>query len=82
MLDGLRRFEGPVLFLISGQSLLSKEFDELVGKDPGWKAVYNRTSYRRIDFPDADQTFSGSDSRQRVNRAICDWLLELSDRLG
>lgn len=80
MLDGLRRFEGSVLFLMSGQSLLSREFDELVSMDPDWHAVYNRTEFRRIDFPEADQTFSGSDSRARVNRAICDWLLELSRR--
>ncbi len=78
MLDGLRRFEGPVLFLMSGQSLLSREFDELVSQDPGWHTVYHRPVYKRIDFPEADQTFSGRDSREQVNRAICDWLLELS----
>jgi exosortase A-associated hydrolase 1 len=80
MLDGLRRFKGPVLFLMSGQSLLSKEFDELVSRDPAWNAAYNRTEFRRIDLPEADQTFSDKDSRERVNQAICDWLLELSRR--
>jgi uncharacterized protein len=79
MLYGLNQFQGPVLFLMSGQSLLSREFDELVSKDPAWHAAYHRPEYRRIDFPEADQTFSGSDSRERVNRAICGWLLELSD---
>lgn len=78
MLDGLRQFRGPVLFLMSGQSLLSREFDELVSADPKWQAVYHRKNYKRIDFPAADQTFSDSDSRQGVNRAICDWLLALN----
>ncbi|MEZ5503640.1 MAG: hydrolase 1, exosortase A system-associated [Halioglobus sp.] len=82
MLDGLRRFEGPVLFLMSGQSLLSKEFDELVSRDPNWREVFHRSAYKRIDFPDADQTFSGLDSRERVNRAICEWVLELDSHKG
>lgn len=80
MLDGLRRFDGPILFLMSGQSLLSREFDQLVNNDPAWQLAYHRPDYRRIDFPEADQTFSDSDSRQRVNQAICGWLLELSER--
>jgi uncharacterized protein len=82
MLYGLQQFKGPVLFLMSGQSLLSREFDELVSKNPAWQAAYHRPGYTRIDFPEADQTFSGSDSRERVNRAICGWLLELSNSWG
>jgi len=80
MLDGLRRFEGPVLFLISGQSVASREFDELVSTDPDWGAVYSRKECKRIDFPEADQTFSDRHSRECVNRAISDWLLELSEK--
>jgi len=80
MLDGLRRFEGPVLFLMSGQSLLSREFDELVNGDRQWQAAYHRDSHQRIDFPAADQTFSDSDSRQGVNRAVCKWVLALSEK--
>jgi len=79
MLAGLRQFRGPVLFLMSGQSLLSREFDEMVSADPEWQAVYRRPAYKRIDFPLADQTFSDSESRQGVNRAICDWLRVLNE---
>jgi exosortase A-associated hydrolase 1 len=79
MLYGLRRFEGRVLFLMSGQSLLSKEFDELVSTDADWHAVYHRSGHHRIDFPEADQTFSSNESRARVNRAICDWLTGLGE---
>lgn len=78
MRDGLYRFRGPVLFLMSGQSLLSREFDELVNTDPQWQAVYHRSAYQRIDFPVADQTFSDVESREGVNRAICAWLVALS----
>lgn len=77
MLEGLRQFKGPVLFLMSGQSLLSREFDELVNGDPKWQNAYGRSTNQRIDFPDADQTFSDHESRQGVNRALRDWLLAL-----
>jgi exosortase A-associated hydrolase 1 len=78
MLDGLRRFEGPVLFLVSGQSVASREFDELLNVDPDWSAVYTEKSCNRMDFPEADQTFSDEQSREGVSRAISDWLQKLS----
>jgi len=78
MLSGLRQFDGPVLFMISGQSLFSREFDELVNSDAEWRTVYQRSSHTRIDFPDADQTFSDSSSRQAANRALCEWLQKLN----
>lgn len=77
MLDGLARFEGPVLFLMSGRSLVSNEFDELINGDPAWQAVYKRPTCKRIDLPNADQTFSDSDSRERVNQTILDWVMGL-----
>ena len=58
--------------------LVSNEFDELINSDPGWHAVYNRSACKRIDLPDADQTFSDRDSRARVNEAILNWVAELS----
>ncbi|MDX1736350.1 MAG: hypothetical protein R3228_18375, partial [Halioglobus sp.] len=78
MLDGLQRFEGPVLFLMSGQSLVSREFDELVSRDKAWAQAYSRPANERIDLPDADQTFSTGDSRERVNEALLDWVKRLA----
>ena len=78
MLDGLRRFQGPVLFLVSGQSVASREFDELLRVDPDWSAAYAGKGCERMDFPEADQTFSDEKSRESVSRAISDWLLKLS----
>jgi exosortase A-associated hydrolase 1 len=77
MLAGFERFEGPVLLLISGQSVASREFDELLKQDSRWEAVCSRPSSKRLDFPEADQTFSDEYSRVRVNEAILDWLREL-----
>ena len=78
MLAGLRQFEGPVLFLMSGRSMVSNEFDELINGDPSWQAVYNRPACKRVDLPDADQTFSDGDSRKRVNQEILHWVTSLN----
>ena len=77
MLAGFSRFDGPVLFVISGESMASREFDELVQRDSGWSAAYGRDSCRRIDFPEADQTFSDAASRHSLNVALVAWLREL-----
>jgi len=74
MLDGLRRFDGPVLFIMSGQSMISQEFDQLVRTDKAWAAAYDKPDHQRIDLPEADQTFSSVDARERVNRALLDWV--------
>ncbi|MFT4517652.1 MAG: exosortase A-associated hydrolase 1 [Halioglobus sp.] len=77
MLGGLQRYEGSVLFLISGQSIASKEFDELIASDSGWRAVSERAGYERVDFPEADQTFSTAEAREGVSKAIALWLEKL-----
>ncbi|MCR9105143.1 MAG: hydrolase 1, exosortase A system-associated [Gammaproteobacteria bacterium] len=78
MQGGLRDFPGPVLFLISGQSVVSKEFDALLARDRAWFDACNKPLNRRIDLPQADQTFSSVDARQRVNEALLDWATQLS----
>jgi exosortase A-associated hydrolase 1 len=80
MLGGLERFEGPILYLISGQSVASKEFDELVIRDRRWQAAINRAGSRRVDFPEADQTFSDEQSRENLTRAIRDWIFDLREQ--
>jgi len=78
MLEGLRNFGGPVLFLMSGQSMWSNEFDELISEDSDWRTVYSRDTCKRMDFPDADQTFSDELSRASAENAIADWVAALS----
>ncbi len=77
MLEGLVKFRGPVLLVMSGQSLVSREFDALVGSSPAWAKAYDASAKQRVDLPEADQTFSTGDSRERVNRAISDWVAGL-----
>lgn len=77
MLAGLNRFEGPVLFLLSGQSIVSKEFDELLASEKGWLEAYEREGSKRVDLQDADQTFSTQADRIAANKVISDWVQSL-----
>lgn len=79
MLAGLQRFEGPVLFLLSGQSIVSKEFDELLATEKGWKQVYAREGNERVDLAEADQTFSTQADRQAANEVIIRWVAQLHE---
>jgi len=75
---GTERFAGHVLLLMSGRSLVSKEFDELVATDPAWpKALASCASLTRHDLPEADQAFSTIAARDEVIELAARWLAEL-----
>ncbi len=80
MQQGLQRYDGPMLLIMSGASLLSREFDELVERRPEWAAAVEAKLARRVDLPDADQTFSTKGAREEVNRILCQWVVELSEQ--
>lgn len=78
MLSGFQHFNGPVLFLKSGLSLISEEFDDLVDRSKPWHRAYNRAGIRRLELPSADQTFSTAAARSEMGEAIAGWMKELS----
>ncbi|ASF45363.1 hydrolase 1, exosortase A system-associated [Methylovulum psychrotolerans] len=74
MCEGLAKFPGPVLLLMSGYSLIGKEFDELVSLSARWRAVLAAKALTRIDMPDADHTFSRSQDREKLVNHALTWL--------
>lgn len=77
MRHGLQQFKGDVLFLMSGRSLLSREFDELMATDPAWQqAARSPRLVARHDIPDGDQAFSTVETRGEVNRVTRQWMLD------
>lgn len=67
MAEGLRRFPGPVLLMLSGDDLVAKEFLDLCRTGGGaWKGLLNRPRLRREDLPDADHTFASAAWRAQV----------------
>ncbi len=78
MLSGLQRFDGPMMLVMSGASLFSREFDELLEQRPEWAAAVDAKLARRLDLPEADQTFSNQGAREEVNRALCHWVSDVA----
>jgi exosortase A-associated hydrolase 1 len=74
MREGFKRFGGRTLLLMSGESLVRKEFDELVARSPEWTRLLARPSVTRHDIPAADQAFSTLAAREEVLTASLDWL--------
>lgn len=80
MLAGFSQFRGQILLIMSGQSLTSEEFDELVANSPEWKKAYKAASITRADIAGADQAFSTPHSRNELIRAARSWLLDSASR--
>lgn len=74
MLYGASRFKGRLLLMMSGLSLVSKEFDELVASSSKWQQALARLDTKRVDFPDADQAFSTIAARDAQIAAATEWL--------
>lgn len=77
MLAGFQSFDRDVLFVMSGQSLTSREFDALLNRSGPWQKAYARPTIQRIDLPDADQGFSSKEDKIAVNGAILHWVQSL-----
>jgi len=78
MLNGLTQFRGRILLMMSGLSLLSREFDQLVAGSAEWQKAVDAADITRVEFPDADQAFSTIAARDGVIKAAGDWLIAWS----
>jgi exosortase A-associated hydrolase 1 len=77
MRNGLTRFKGDLLLVISGRSPVSREFDVLVETEPLWRqAMRSPRCIARRELPESDQTFSSVETRARICTDLADWILE------
>lgn len=74
MLDGLKRFQGHILLMMSGQSLTALEFDELTEGSAEWRKALKSAHIERVDIEDADQVFSTVEARGKTLVAARAWL--------
>lgn len=74
MLDGLSRFKGRIMLVMSGRDMVSKEFDDLLQAAPAWQDRLAACSLVRHDLQYADHTFSSSLWRNQVADWGIDWL--------
>lgn len=82
MLEGLLRFRGRIMMVMSGRDLVPKEFDDLVAGDPVWKEQLVAHQTERHELPYADHTFSSGEWREQVAVWGIDWLHGLHSELA
>ena len=74
MADGLRRFKGPVLLILSGQDLTAREFEDSVRGSTAWQWLLNEQRVARRDLKDADHTFSRRVWSDKVSNWTHEWI--------
>ena len=74
MLDGMKRFGGRTLFILSGNDLTAGEFKEHTAADPIWRTLMGRKEVAVHEIPAANHTFSASPWRDEVAEATLEWL--------
>lgn len=79
MEEGLRKFTGRVLLVLSGDDLTAQEFRDTVAASPRWQELLRAPRVTRRDLPAANHTFSRREWRDQVARWTTDWLAEWRD---
>ena len=72
--EGLRRFKGRSLLLMSGADLIRREFDEVTSASRAWEGLLTNERLKRIDIEDADHTFSREVWKTAAAESIARWL--------
>lgn len=72
--EGLRRFQGRCLLLMSGFDLIAREFDAVTGASRAWSGLLQDERLTRIDIEGADHTFSREVWKQAAADRIACWL--------
>jgi exosortase A-associated hydrolase 1/exosortase A-associated hydrolase 2 len=74
MYDGLRRFDGPVLLMLSGADLTAQEFSDLSTGSREWAGLLAAPRFTHKKVPKADHTCSRREWHDQVCGWTRDWL--------
>jgi exosortase A-associated hydrolase 1 len=74
LLAAWRRFQGPVLLLLSGADLTAQAFVALGRADRHWQRQLQRGEVSRFDLAHADHTCSRPEWHQALQDKSCAWL--------
>jgi exosortase A-associated hydrolase 1 len=77
MLDGLIRYSGRTLIILSGNDLTSQEFQDLASADKRWKAACGSARVEQQVLADANHTFATRAHREQASQATRQWLAKL-----
>jgi exosortase A-associated hydrolase 1 len=74
MLDGLQRFTGHSLIILSGKDLTAREFEDTVKASAGWQARLSNKNTTQLVLPESDHTFSRWTWSEYVESKTSDWV--------
>jgi exosortase A-associated hydrolase 1 len=74
MEEGLRRFRGRVLLVLSGNDYTAQEFKDLAAGSPGWTRLLAAGRVTRRDLAAANHTFARREWRDELARWTVEWL--------
>jgi hypothetical protein len=74
MADGLCRFKGKVLLILSGRDLTAQEFEEVVRGSKRWQKLIADTRVERRALAEANHTFSTREWRDQVAAWTAHWV--------
>jgi len=77
MRDGLARFTGRVLVILSGEDITAAEFKDEVARSARWRELVRQPRVKLIDFESANHTFSRRVWRDRVAADTAEWIKSL-----
>jgi exosortase A-associated hydrolase 1 len=73
--EGLRRFKGRSLLLMSGNDYIAREFDEVTKASRAWEGLLDQARVQRVDIDGADHTFSREVWKSQVADTVARWLV-------
>jgi exosortase A-associated hydrolase 1 len=74
MFDGLSRFQGKFLLIISGNDLTAQEFSDLVKGSRKWRKLLASPRALRLNLPEANHTFSRREWHDQVVVWTREWV--------
>lgn len=78
MADGWRRFDEPMLLILSGADLTATEFREVAFKTRAWHGLLTERRVSIKELPEANHTFSSPAWRDQVALWSAEWVERLS----
>lgn len=78
MLGGLKRFDGTVQFILSGNDLTAQEFSTMVRNQKNWQVACGFHRDRMVQLKEANHTFSTSIWRTMVEKQSAQWVQHLN----
>ena len=74
MAEGLARFRGPVLLILSGNDITAREFEDVARRSRAWRRLLRdrRVTQHRLEA--ADHTFAQDAWQSQMTSWVIDWL--------